>query len=432
MKALKKTLILIVAVSAIVFPIRLKAETEINNKNVRVINLSSDDGKSNLSVEISEALSEALDEVKSEVAEARKEDPSIISIRLSSDQPNDSRFERPYLGIYTSNITLPKARELNYTSYHHGILITGTGNNSPARLYRLLSNDILMSVNGIRVMDDDHLKKVLDSFYVGDIVRLEIFRDGKIQTMEVELGSRNRRYTRDGETLTVTEEVKKEKKKHSVGYGGGTWMPIWFSLDMEDINSLVSKMGFSELDDKGLLFTGGGGKGHIGNGYFIGGMGAGYSIQRKVNVIIPDENKAVIRRMSYTNGFGGVTLDKRYALSSKIIVSPGFMLGAGSHKISIAQTDGDYDWEQIDSQLSNKFNAYASFSKSYIVVQPRVEVMFRLLSWLGLRAEAGYMYGYSFYNGWKTELADDIFETKNSPKTSYEGLTISIGPWFGF
>jgi hypothetical protein len=58
--------------------------------------------------------------------------------------------------------------------------------------------------------------------------------------------------------------------------------------------------------------------------------------------------------------------------------------------------------------------------------------MYRVNSWLGFRAEGGYMLSYSYHNGWNADLCGDAYEVENSPNTSFDGFTISVGPWFGF
>jgi hypothetical protein len=59
--------------------------------------------------------------------------------------------------------------------------------------------------------------------------------------------------------------------------------------------------------------------------------------------------------------------------------------------------------------------------------------MYRVLSWLGLRAEVGYTYGYSLTKDWRVRgLAGESFEVSGSPDTPFQGMTATIGPWFGF
>jgi hypothetical protein len=427
MKNLKKIILILIAIVSTIIPLRLVANDAYVDSNSSITVYSNDEED----VELANDIRKAVQDIKDEIMSVTEDEDSYNNSEEDSENTIDSKFEKPYLGVYTSSITLDKAKELGYHSRYYGVLITGTSNNSPARLFRLVNNDILMSINDTQILNDKHLSQLIESYYVGDVVTLELFRDGKVITMDVELGSRNKKYTKNGES-TTPEPSKSVKTKHSTGFGGGTWMPIWYQLDMDDINGLITNMHFSPLDDEGIFLSGGGGKITIGKGYFLGLMGADYSINRKTNVLVGPEEKNVIRRMSYKNNFWGFSLDKRYAISSKIIFSPGFMIGGASQRLSFSQTDGDYDWGNLNNDMNNNYNSYASFKKTYIAIQPRAEIMYRLLSWLAIRGEVGYLYGYSLHQDWKTTLTGDTYETKNSPNTPYKGLTFSIGPWFGF
>ena len=66
-------------------------------------------------------------------------------------------------------------------------------------------------------------------------------------------------------------------------------------------------------------------------------------------------------------------------------------------------------------------------------VHPRFEALFPLVSWFGLRMEAGYNYGFSPNRGWREEEYNgDYRHITNSPETKFGAFTISAGPWFGF
>ena len=355
-------------------------------------------------------------------------------VHITNQETN--RNDTPFLGIHTQNLTISKASELGYEE-DFGILITGTVPNSPARLSRIVPNDILMTIEGIRVSTSDQIFDALARYFIGDQVTLEIFRDREVVEIEVELGDRR------AESTTINTNVNLTKRKrHSVGYGGGSWYPIWFhGFDVSDMNQILGQFGFAEYEDDklksggipsdGVLFQGGGGKGNVGGGWFLGGMGAGYNTEGKRHIMI-DEDVPVLRRYEYSAHFWGVSLDKRFAITDKFLISPGFMIGGAGHRLTLSQVSGDFDWENYENQVSSSYNVHDSLKKGYIMVQPRVEMLFMMLDWLGLRGEVGYLYGYSTYNGWKNEIAGDVFEVPNSPNTPFEGWTFSVGPWFGF
>ncbi len=372
-----------------------------------------------------------VDTVKSEDGSKR-----IIINMTEEDEDDNSSAPKAFMGVFTENLTLKKARELKY-NYNYGVLITGVTSNTPADKQGLSKNDILMKFNDTELTDKETFENVIARYKAGDKIKLTYHRDGKEEVIDFEFGKRSTNINiniGDPEIDFDEDEginiAKIKENKTSVGYGGGTWMPIWVALDMEDVNDLLGRVGFSELNEDGLLFNGGGGKITIGKGLFLGGMGAGYSIAKKKNAVVNDEN--VIRRYSYATSFGGVTLDKRFAITKNFIGSIGLMIGGAGQTLEISQTKGDYDWDDFHNQITDSVNNYAQFKKSYIIAQPKVEFLYRLNSWLGFRAEGGYIASYSWNNGWDSNLTGDTFEVSNSPDTKFDTYTISVGPWFGF
>jgi hypothetical protein len=375
--------------------------------------------------EIIVEVNEALQEVQEELETMHLD----LGIEMGSDGP--------YVGVYHENLDFEKARELHYNNMY-GILITGIVPNSPAHYYRLREDDVLMEIDDEEVLNTKKFSSILKSYFVGDIVKFKVFRNEKEMDIEFTLGSRNQKISSTGEVIVTVEtkdQKKKKKKKNSVGYGGGSWIPVWSMIDLTDINNVLTSLEFEPLREEGIFMQGGGGKGNIGKGWFIGGMGADYTIDRKIGVLINEgtvDEKNVTRRMVFNTGFGGVTLDKRFAISRKLIASVGFMLGGGGHELESSQTDGNYDWDTIGEDMESSDNNYAKLTKSYIMVQPKIMLMYRINGWLGIRAEGGYLKSYSYHSGWNAESCGDTFEVANSEETPYDGYTISIGPWFGF
>ena len=357
------------------------------------------------------------------------------STTILLNNQNSSRNTIPFLGVTTSNLTLQRARQLGYL-FDYGVLITSVVPNSAARESGLANGDILMTIGDSQILNTDDITNVLSRYFVGDTVKIEYFRDHVVQEVEAVLGSRNQGSSSRTITTTTTTHESNKKSKKSVGYGGGSWFPIWFPFDVSDVNHVLKEYGFNQLNDDGLLFHGFGGKGHVGKGYFIGGMYSFYNLERRANtnIQIPDKDDTVpvIRRYRYTTDYWGISLDKRYALHSKFLVSPGFMVGGASQRLMLSQTSAESDWHKFQHHLTSGYSVHDKLNKSYMLVQPRFELMYRLLPWLALRGEVGYMYGYSPYKGWKNTVLEDVYDIPNSPNSPYEGWSYSIGPWFGF
>jgi len=400
-----KKILLVVLVAMFLSSINLFAQVEIE-EGVNVYEID---------MEVEEALmevEEALDDMNF----------NILVSRTSEEQPR--------MGVFLSDMDFEDAYKIHYP-YCYGVYVTGVTHDGPAQKAGLAKGDIIMEFDGKQAKFESKLVKLIKSKSIGDEVKVKIFRDEEIFIANLTLAT----ITSKDTEMILTKDGSKKKKKLSVGNGGGGWIPVWFvdNNEFEDINHILVDYGFNGLDEKGILMHGGGGHGNVGKGWFLGGMGAGFSIDKKTGhtTSTPDSIK-VTRRMLYSNAYGGVTLDKRLAITKNLVTSLGFMLGWGGHNLQISQTDGAYDWDELNEDMNSSANNAIEIEKNYILFQPKATIMYRILDWLSIRAEGGYMLSHSYTNGWDAISCDDNFEINNSPETPYQGYTISIGPWFGF
>lgn len=327
-----------------------------------------------------------------------------------------------YFGVYPADLNSEIADGLGYP-YTYGILLTNVVMDSPAWKAGLRDNDIITTLNGRVIEDAEAFDDMRDDLQVGEQVEVGFWREGTDMVADVVMQGRP--------TQTVTVMKKKiltdaAEGGKSGGYGGGSWIPVWFTPELEDVNELLSGLGFATLGEDGILMQGLGGKLPVGKNLFLGGMMAAYDDSYS----IPDPDSIAYKRwMNYSTYFGGVTLDKRIPFTRNFIGSLGVLLGGGTHEVQILRTNGDYEWPTVFA--SSNYNT--TISKNYLVVQPKVELMYRLLGWLAIRAEAGYAYGYSPKSGWRvTGVNEETFPVTGSPDTPFQGFTFSVGPWFGF
>jgi len=397
-----------------------------------------------------EEVEKALEEAGKEVEEAMQEvEESLSEISPSSEievEEKNESAETPFMGVYLDDIDFEDAYEMHY-DYNYGVLLDGVVKGGPADKAGLMKGDIIMEFGGEKARYEDRLTSLIKSKHVGDKVEVKYFRDEKIMTTTLILGSRKPKKEEQYKEITKEGKVIR-KKKLSVGYGGGSWIPVWYQPDLKDINNILSDLGFKKetFSENGFLLQGGGGKGTIGKGWFIGGMGAGYEnsettrhdwVHYNNDGILDTAN--VSRSAKYKVSFGGVTLDKRFALSRKFVGSFGFLLGAGKNSIGISQTDNSGNFANFDCEKdpsgdmdsSYIYKSTFSLKQKFLAFQPKVMLMYRINSWLGIRAEAGYMTSYS-PNGWKAKRNGESVKIINGPDTSMNGYTFTIGPWFGF
>ena len=347
---------------------------------------------------------------------AAADNDEVMAIQMINEMPASG-----YFGVMVADFDADRADDLEYP-YGIGCIIENAVPGSPAEKAGLQANDIIMGVDDKEVMDKDGFIEIADGLAAGQLVYLSIWRDGDSLAIPVKLGERSiSNYTMDNKRSMTFNRSK------SVGYGGGSWMPQWFVTDLTDINGLMDNLGFRKLDNNGFLMQGGLGRGNVGKGFFIGGQGVSYMTEKKVQNPTAPTYQTWLR---YSNSMGGITVDKRFPLFGKLIGSAGMMLGVGEHLVEITNTNGSYNWNDL---VSANDNSNLKLSRSYAVIQPRVELLYPLLSWFAIRAEVGYTYGYNGGDGWKLQAGNsELYDVSNSPNTEFQGLNISVGPWFGF
>ncbi len=91
-----------------------------------------------------------------------------FEININEDPINElSTYNKPYMGIRHKDITLPKAKELNYNGYA-GILIVDVIPGSPAWQHHLQEEDILFCVDGKEITDSATFHKIIKNYSAGD------------------------------------------------------------------------------------------------------------------------------------------------------------------------------------------------------------------------------------------------------------------------
>lgn len=394
-------------------------------------NTSNEDVSSELEAAMQELQTE-LDTVMSELGN------ELETIKIDVNIKND---ETPKLGVYLANLTFEDMYEMHY-DYTYGVFVSGVTTGGPAHNAGLMKGDIIMEFDGQKVRFERHLVNLIKSKAIGDQVSLKFFRLGEIYETTVNMATLQK-----PSTDIVVTKTGKTKQKLPVGDGSGGWLPIWFRPDVEKFNNFLADMDFGAetFSEDGFLIHGGGGMGNVGKGWFLGGMGAGYKNSETTKHPWTHykngtmDTVMVSRKATYSISYGGVTLDKRYALSRKFLTSIGFMIGWGSNEFKIKQVDDNgnitnFDFENDPSGQFDQFYNYESnikISSDYILFQPKVSFMWRILDWLSFRTEAGYMLSYSS-KGWKADWNGESVKLDNAPEASIDGLTFSIGPWFGF
>lgn len=333
----------------------------------------------------------------------------------------ETRGPRPKFGLYLDDLDFEDAYEMHYPE-NYGVLIDGVIRGGNADRAGLREGDIIMEFDGEKVRYEDHLLRMRNAKSIGDTVDISFFRDGQILSTQLIF------YPPEDLDEEAARELGVEKERLSVGYGGGGFEPILIDFDFKGINKFLAPNGFDPISDDLVVAWGGGGAGNVGGGWFIGGMGAGFEKRQQISIEDTATGIRLWRSYKLNNGFGGVTLARKFALfSERFILDVGMMLGGGSTSLWVSQTDGDLTW---DEAIEGKNSYSVRFEKGYFAYRPSVGLLVRIREWVGIHGSVGYLGTYAGDDKW-TEKPFDFTVAGASPAVP-SGLSYTLGFWFGY
>jgi S1-C subfamily serine protease len=130
--------------------------------------------------------------------------PSNTVRQIAGQLIDTGKVERAYLGVFTQEITPELARRFDLAS-DDGVLIARVEPGTPAADAGLrggdreefvdgqsyvLGGDIVTAVDGDAVATPEELRDLILAKRPGDVIEVEINRDGTVQTISIELGRR--------------------------------------------------------------------------------------------------------------------------------------------------------------------------------------------------------------------------------------------------
>jgi serine protease Do len=163
--------------------------------------------------------------------------PSNLVRRVVNDLLERGQVQRAYLGVMLDpDFTSDKARELKLDRVR-GARITQVYPASPAARAGLVTDDVVLSFDGVDVSDENQLINLVSLTPVGRKVGLIVYRDGRKMTVEVNLSNR--------------QELDQRSEAPSHPEMGTVIKPL--GLTVHDLSGdLATQLGFAE-STRGLL-----------------------------------------------------------------------------------------------------------------------------------------------------------------------------------
>ncbi len=116
--------------------------------------------------------------------------PSNLAKQVSSQLITNGRFIRPWLGIAIQTLEPENVDSSLFPGLDSGVIVMQMDPLGPSARADLRRADVIISVNGASVESASDLQREILKREVGDSVRLEIWRAGKLQTVEVQTAER--------------------------------------------------------------------------------------------------------------------------------------------------------------------------------------------------------------------------------------------------
>lgn len=124
-----------------------------------------------------------------------------ISINMARDVMEKiiehGRVVRGWLGVDPQGLD-PQMAEFFDVEGTDGVVVALVVENSPAEKGGLLQNDIIVEFNGKKVKDEVDFRRMVADVTPGSSVEIEVLRDGKKKTLDVEIGERRSIAQREG------------------------------------------------------------------------------------------------------------------------------------------------------------------------------------------------------------------------------------------
>jgi S1-C subfamily serine protease len=120
--------------------------------------------------------------------------PIETAARIANELFAKGRVEHPFLGIEMADLSPAKKQQFNQENNLNikpdtGILIKGVIEKSPAQKGGLRRGDLIQKINRKLVKTAAQVQRQVESSSVGDILEIEVNRNGQVQTMKVESGA---------------------------------------------------------------------------------------------------------------------------------------------------------------------------------------------------------------------------------------------------
>ena len=171
--------------------------------------------------------------------------PSNTARKIYNQLITAGSVQRGAIGVSFQNVNNPAV--LRSFGAEHGVVVNSVEPGSPAEQAGLKRGDVITGVNGRDITNGDQLVSIVSETQIGKKLKVEILRERKVMKLDVEVGDRNKTFSRlrgpsDEEEGVDTAEV-----------AGGMFGISVRNLTGEQANDIAEKLNLS--GPQGVLVT---------------------------------------------------------------------------------------------------------------------------------------------------------------------------------
>jgi serine protease Do len=138
--------------------------------------------------------------------------PISLAKRIMDDLINDGEVSRGYLGLYFGGeVDRTMARALGLDDAR-GIIVAQVEEDGPSDKAGLKEQDVIVGIDGEKVRDWNMFRSKIASMRPDDVVKLDILRDGKSETLTVTLGER------ENEAVASVRPEEEDSMEEKIGF----------------------------------------------------------------------------------------------------------------------------------------------------------------------------------------------------------------------
>jgi serine protease Do len=171
--------------------------------------------------------------------------PSNTARKIYNQLITAGSVQRGAIGVSFQNVNNPSV--LRSFGADHGVVVNSVEVGSPAEKAGVKRGDVITSVNGRPISEGDQLVGIVSETEIGKKLKVEVLRDRKAMTFDVEVGDRNKTFTR---LRGTPDEAEDEESPQAAG---GVFGISARNLTSEQANEVAEKLNLSGA--QGVLVT---------------------------------------------------------------------------------------------------------------------------------------------------------------------------------